>query len=124
LPYRLARLHSRFKDGQRQSQVVASDGQLDCHATWNASIASAPAKPNTKTEFLVERYTAFTKLRGITRKFQIAHEPWLLRPAEIEIQNCSLIPWLSDKKIDCAHHSLGLEEVKISAPKRLEDYEP
>lgn len=119
LPYHLARLNYRTKPGKTRRQVIAAKRRFMCRGNWNISTDFTPAIVGSETEFLLERYAAFTVANGILRRFLIAHSPWQQTPADVKIERSDLFPWLDPAKICSAHHSPGLADVKISAPQKL-----
>ena len=78
LPYRLGRLrYGRTRDGgELVGQVTGSaGGAFQYRAALPHPPAVARATPGSFDEFLLERYTAFTHRRGVTRRFDVAHDP-------------------------------------------------
>src|ERR1700728_886125 len=72
LPYKRADLNYETAPGLAVRRVVAK-GEFSCRAAWNPAELPAPAEGGSETEFLVERYCAYT-LRGRTlRRFRISH---------------------------------------------------
>jgi len=111
LPYRLA----RFND----SSVTTPFGRLTYRAKTSTH-AYAPSQPGSLDEFLLERYSAFTQLRGRPHVFRIRHEPWPQRRVEVELNSTELLkntePWFKHAKLSCAHKSPGLTGVELSRP--------
>jgi len=93
--------------------------ELAYRAVYDLPAQSQPAC-DPLTEFLVERYIAWTCCNGIARRFDVAHEPWQITRALIELVETSLLdrfaPWLGDKSVASAHISPGAYDVLISAP--------
>ncbi len=127
LPYRYGRLDYRHdhERGELQGKVTALDtaqqprqlryrGSIDPHAPFQTSDGES------LTEFLVERYTAFTERRGVRRLFRIWHEPWPQTPVDVEIDDESLIElsgdWLRSARRIGANYSPGALDVWIGRP--------
>jgi uncharacterized protein len=73
----------------------------------------ATCQPESLTEFLLERYTAFTQ-SGLTKRFfRIWHQPWRQIPAEIEIMADDLIAtsgnWWRAARCIGANYSPGVD---------------
>ena len=119
LPYRLG----RFND----STVRTPNGQLTFRAQPSRDEYQT-SKTGSLDEFLFERYSAFTRLRGQDRVFRIRHEPWPQRPVDIELTDTSLLtntePWFPHATICCAHQSPGLVGVELSRPLHPEPANP
>lgn len=111
LPYRLARF--------RGSTVRTSFGGL----TYETSATTEdykPSQPGSLDAFLLERYTAFTILRGKPHLFRIRHEPWPQRRVDVTLTDTDLLthtePWFHHARLSCAHQSPGLVGVELSGP--------
>ena len=80
----------------------------------------AAAEPGSDTEFLLERYTAFTKWGRWRRCFRIRHRPWQQIPLRMEVEETTLLDslgtWSAGLEFAGAHYSPGVREVEISAP--------
>ncbi len=75
------------------------------------------------TEFLMERYTAFTEWRGWRRCFRVWHPPWRQAVAPVLVREAGLLgltgDWASRARFEGAHYSPGLPVVWMGAPRRL-----
>ncbi len=111
LPYHLA----RFKN----STVTTPFGGLH-YQTTTSNENYKPSQPGSLDEFLLERYAAFTQLRGKPHVFRIRHEPWQQRRVEVELGDTELLkktePWFRHAEQSCAHQSPGLIGVELSRP--------
>lgn len=139
LPYRRGQLdyehnHERGElrgtvtDGGRRMIERDSDGLPgDNHAPTMryeshlpAATNFAPCRAGTLTEFLVERYTAYTERKGVKRMFRVWHEPWPLAPIDIDVHDAGLLglsgPWWDTGRCVGAHYSPGVLDVAISRP--------
>jgi uncharacterized protein YqjF (DUF2071 family) len=121
LPYKLADMayHTAPGYGMRH---VAANSIFACTARWNESDEPQTSAPGSETEFLLERYTAYTFRREILRRFRIAHAPWLQVPAEVNIIRRDLLGDLPVGVPTSANFSSGLRDVKIAPPKRIRTF--
>ena len=109
-------------DGERGGDDFVYDGRLKSRRDIEA--AADPL-----TQFLVERYSAYTCRRQVYRRFRIWHEPWPLRPLDVQVQSDRLLrltgDWPDNAQIAAAHYSCGVRDVWISRPQWLAVwYEP
>jgi uncharacterized protein YqjF (DUF2071 family) len=101
LPYRYGHLnyeHDETADGLRGS-VEAKQGRF----TYQGSIPSG--KPGvcdaeSLTEFLLERYTAFTEYRQRRRYFRVWHPPWPQLPVDLTVPADDLMTATGDWGLD------------------------
>jgi uncharacterized protein len=114
LPYQLGHVryaHEHDK-GEILGAVTANEGHLGYHAVIPA-FSFDPSEAGSLTEFLLERYTAFTYQRRRRRLFRVWHEPWRQVPIEIELTFESLIastgPWWKTAQLLAANYSPGLD---------------
>ena len=124
LPYRYGRidyLHDRTTEGI-SGHVEAKGGSFSYRGSA-ASEELAPCEPESLTEFLMERYTAFTQPgRGRRKLFRVWHEPWPQTPLDIEVTDCDLLAvtgewWKTAQSIN-ANYSPGVE-VWMGRPHRI-----
>jgi uncharacterized protein YqjF (DUF2071 family) len=82
-----------------------------------------PCEAESLTEFLLERYTAFTQHRKQTRFFRVWHSPWAQVPAEISVTADTLIAstgaWWQTAELVGANYSPGAE-VWMGRPHRID----
>jgi uncharacterized protein YqjF (DUF2071 family) len=123
LPYRFGHLeyaHDR-NGGEILGAVTANDGRLGYRATIGTS-GFEPSEAESLTEFLLERYTAFTYHSGRRRLFRVWHEPWKQTPIEIEVIADDLLVATGDwwRSAECvgANYSPGVE-VWMGRPHRM-----
>jgi uncharacterized protein YqjF (DUF2071 family) len=124
LPYKFGRLtydHARVR-GDIRGTVEAREGRL----TYQGNVADnsfAPSEPGSLTEFMLERYTAFTQQRKRARFFRVWHLPWKQAPAEIEVTADKLIAstglWWKTAEPVGANYSSGAE-VWMGRPHRID----
>ena len=125
LPYRFGHLtyaHAH-DDGEIFGAVNANEGRLEYHAVIPAASFN-PSEAESRTEFLLERYTAFTCQRGRRRLFRVWHEPWAQTPVEIEVTADDLLgstgPWWRSAECVGANYSPGVD-VWMGRPHRIAD---
>ena len=124
LPYRFGRIlyHHAEVDAALHANVDARDGRLVYDGTVGSG-GCEPCDPGSLTEFLCERYTAFTHRRKRSRFFRVWHSPWPLLSAEIEVNTGTLIgatgPWWQTAEYIGANYSPGVE-VWMGRPHRID----
>jgi uncharacterized protein YqjF (DUF2071 family) len=121
LPYKLAEMAYHTAPGYGMRHAAAT-GLFACTARWNESEEPHASPPDSETEFLMERYTAFTFRRGILRRFRIAHAPWLQVPVEVNIIRRDLLQGFPLGFPTSANFSAGLRDVQIAAPNRIRTF--
>ncbi|MEY4483640.1 MAG: hypothetical protein RL693_1092 [Verrucomicrobiota bacterium] len=122
LPYRLGK-HAYQHDhaSGRIKGTVEAVGQRGA-LRYEAPVAGpfAPCTAGSLTEFLMERYTAFTDWRGIKRRFRVWHPPWLQAPVEAEIIDDTLLEltgdWAQQARYIGANYSPGMCSVWMGRP--------
>lgn len=93
LPYFGARMRCERTGGQVRFACERTDRRAPpatFAATWQATGAFAPAPPGTLEHFLVERYCLFAVRRGQLLCGEVAHAPWLLAAAQVELRACDM----------------------------------
>lgn len=106
LPYRYGRIayHNQPDDfGFISGRVRARRGgsSIVYHGRVTTSTYE-PSKRASLTEFLMERYTAFTKWCGISRRFRIWHKPWQQATVDIHIDDDALLQAMPDWYVGAA----------------------
>ena len=125
LPYRFGHLRYTHihEDGKIRGRVTASEGQFGYRAAIS-DFSFDPSEAGSLTEFLLERYTAFTCQGRRRRLFRVWHEPWPQTPIEIEVTADDLLPstgqWWSGGERVGANYSPGVD-VWMGRPHRLAD---
>jgi uncharacterized protein YqjF (DUF2071 family) len=123
LPYRFGRLdYEHAPDGcALRGTIDAPEGQLAyegkvCGSDFEAS------ETESLTEFVLERYTAFTERQERARLFRVWHLPWEQAPAEIEVTADALMAgtglWWRTAEYVGANYSPGVE-VWMGRPHRI-----
>ena len=112
LPYRLGRIDYRHERASLSGNVSAKEGQFSYEARSTKNSFEI-CEGRSLTEFLLERYTAFTQFRNAKRFFRIWHEPWQQVPANIDILADDLLAscgaWWRDAQLVGADYSPGVE---------------
>jgi uncharacterized protein YqjF (DUF2071 family) len=125
LPYKLGRLAYRHDPaaGSFDAAVRAAGASFHCSAAPRC-VGATPqvAPPDSLTEFLLERYIAFTHHHGVRRRFAVRHAPWMQVPMTPRISDSSLLgqvgPWFTRAELCGAQASAGVKDVTISRPCR------
>jgi uncharacterized protein YqjF (DUF2071 family) len=123
LPYRFGRLdYDHAVDGDAFRGVAKARGE---HLVYEGNAGGErfePCEAQSLTEFLLERYTAFTQRGKQSRLFRVWHSPWPHAPAEIEVTDDTLIastgPWWKTAQLIGANYSPGVE-VWMGRPHRI-----
>jgi uncharacterized protein YqjF (DUF2071 family) len=126
LPYRLGKLDYRHhhERGRLRGSVIARRSKARGALRYRVRLPMHPnfraAERGSLTEFLMERYTAFTTWLGWKRCFRIWHEPWLQCEVEAVIEDDSLMhltgDWARHARFIGANYSPGLRDVWMSRP--------
>jgi uncharacterized protein YqjF (DUF2071 family) len=123
LPYRYGRIRydHRHETGKVSGIVDAKDGRLQYTGSL-ATDAFAGSESDSTTEFLMERYTAFTRRFFGSRMFRVWHEPWQQMPLDLSIVNDSLLAttgeWFRSARFLAANYSPGVD-VWMGRPLRV-----
>jgi len=94
LPYKLGRLEYKhlWESGRLTGCVMdAASGGFSYCGVIDKREDPCESGPGTLTEWLMERYTAFTQRRGSPRFFRVWHEPWLQSPVEVKVTDQTLL---------------------------------
>jgi uncharacterized protein YqjF (DUF2071 family) len=125
LPYRFGHLRyaHAHEDGEVLGTVTANEGRLEYRAPVAVN-GLDPSEAGSQTEFMLERYTAFTRQRRRRRLFRVWHEPWQHAPLEIEVTADNLLVstgvWWRSAECVGANYSPGVE-VWMGRPHRVTD---
>lgn len=128
LPYRFARLNYRhdWRGGEVAGRVTdpVSGAVYSYRALVDEDPAAyKPAAAGSLTEWLMERYTAFTARGKRRRLFRVWHTPWPEAAAAVKVCDDSLLrehwPWFGHARLVGANFSPGLRAVWMGRPMRL-----
>ena len=123
LPYRYARIRYHHGGPMRllHGRVEAKAGTLE----YRGRIATDDlhvCEPGSTAEFLMERYTAFTRRFFGARLFRVWHEPWPQTAVDIAVSDDSLLAttgeWWRDARHVSANYSPGVD-VWMGRPLRV-----
>jgi uncharacterized protein YqjF (DUF2071 family) len=124
LPYRLGRLDydHRHETGRLHGRVEGPEGVLEFRAPIDPRATFSPCEAGSLDEFLLERYTAFTKRGSSERLFRVWHQPWPQVPIDLTVLDESLVastgPWFRRARRIGANYSPGFSEVWMGRPRR------
>jgi uncharacterized protein YqjF (DUF2071 family) len=123
LPYRFGHLayeHALDADALRGT-VNAAAGQLVYEGKVRG-MDFETSEASSVTEFMLERYTAFTQRRDRSGFFRVWHPPWEQAPAEIDVITHTLLAstgrWWKTAECIGANYSPGVE-VWMGRPHRI-----
>ena len=126
LPYRLGRFsrQNRLDEGLLTDEVAdARSGEAVRFAGSMDGNTFGLCPSGSLDEWLMERYTAFTHCRGVSRYFRVWHPPWLQVTADVRVKDDGLLrrnwPWMADARLIGANYSTGLRDVWMGRPRRL-----
>ncbi len=125
LPYRFGHLsYSNTPcEGKILGNVTAREGRLEYRGAISAASLD-PSEAESQTEFLLERYTAFTCQGRRRRLFRVWHPPWPQTPVEIEVTADDLLSatgrWWRSAECRGANYSPGVD-VWMGRPHRIAD---
>ena len=114
LPYRFGQLRydHAMNGADLRGSVKANEGILRYQGNVD-STAFSPCDPGSLSEFMLERYTAFTRRGRRRRLFRIWHHPWEQSSVEIEVPAATLIAstgkWWKTAEYIGANYSPGVE---------------
>lgn len=126
LPYRLG--HVRYDHDHRSGQLrgvvvpTKAPGPLVYSARIDPDTRFAPSPTGSLTEFLMERYTAFTARGTARRVFRVWHPPWPQAEAIASVHDDGLLvesgAWYQYAVPVGANYSPGLSNVWLGPPRR------
>jgi uncharacterized protein len=124
LPYRFGRLtYEHAPESALRGAVAAPEGRLAYKGKLEGRDFET-SEAGSLTEFMLERYTAFTERRKRARFFRVWHLPWQQTPAEMEVSRDTLMAgtggWWKSAECIGANYSPGAE-VWMGRPHRIGD---
>jgi uncharacterized protein YqjF (DUF2071 family) len=128
LPYRLGRLRYEVDKprGLLRGQVRTNgDKAFKYEADFSAEAARFASAPDgSLDQFLLERYVAFTRCHGVSRRFLVDHAPWPQQRVDLNLIEHSILDfggaWSRHARFVGANFSTGVTGVTISAPRTLD----
>lgn len=84
-------------------------------AAWHPTTSFAPAAPGTLEHFLVERYCLFAQRRGRLLRGDIAHPPWQLARAAVDLTACDMTRLLGFPLAGQPASALVAEPIRVAA---------
>jgi uncharacterized protein len=123
LPYHFGRLdYEHAWDGDALRGTVDARGGRLAYAGGICGSDFGASEPESLTEFVLERYTAFTQRGNRARFFRVWHLPWEHAPAEIAVTDGTLLEntgaWWKTAESIGANYSPGVE-VWMGRPHRI-----
>ncbi len=124
LPYRYGKVAFQHdhEDGVLRGTVIPGGncGRLVYEAQVDPEANYELCADGTLSQFLLERYTAFTKWRERARLFRVWREPWLQTQANLTILDDSALrvsgSWYGAARLIGANYSPGVKRVWIGRP--------
>lgn len=121
LPYRYGKIHYQHQPERRTLRGLVQSNESRFEYSGNLDEAACTsALSGSLSEFLLERYTAYTGQGNRLRCFRIWHEPWEQKEIDIEIRDDSLVTragsWSDHVRFVSANYSPGVFDVWMSAP--------
>lgn len=123
LPYRYGRIRFHHEQPARllTGRVAAKEGALEYRGRLRGDELHL-CEPRSATEFLMERYTAFTRRFFGARMFRVWHEPWVQAPLDLEVTEDTLLAgsgdWWRTAQYAGANYSPGVD-VWMGRPLRV-----
>jgi len=122
LPYRFGRIDFQRDRDDLRGDVSTNEGRLSYRAAVKNDFEIC--EPDSLTEFLLERYTAFTQHGSTKRLFRIWHPPWKQAAATIDITADNMIgstgDWWLSAHCTGANYSRGAD-VWMGWPHKLDN---
>jgi uncharacterized protein YqjF (DUF2071 family) len=121
LPYRFGRIKYQHQDraGLICGTVVAGEAEFSYRGDLNCTNFE-PCAEHSLSEFLLERYTAFTGRGDARRLFRIWHKPWQQKQITVQVDRSDLLgkagPWFRDARRVGANYSVGVQDVWMGRP--------
>jgi uncharacterized protein len=123
LPYRFARMNYDHAHENGRIAGTVRDPRDRAALAYNATLdetAFGPAPANSLTEWLMERYTAFTMRRDTALLFRVWHAPWPNTAVKVTVTDDTLLhrhlPWFLRARFVGANYSPGVFDVWMGRP--------
>jgi hypothetical protein len=126
LPYRRGEFECPLRGPGAGFDLRVTDTQtresLHVSVAADAEVAT-PVDPASLDGFLLEKYTAYTHHRRVSRFFNISHPHWTVVPGAVGAIEDTLIggrcPWFKHARLHSAHAAAGFRDVAMGPPHRL-----
>ncbi|EEF61087.1 DUF2071 domain-containing protein [Pedosphaera parvula] len=119
---KLSYLH-HHESGMVQGEVTSNKNCFAYAATFDSEVKFDLCAPGSLDEFLVERYTAFTCVKGKKRFFRIWHPPWSQKRVNVSVLEEGLLmnkwSWFKGASLVGANYSEGAKAVWMGRPHRI-----
>lgn len=123
LPFRKGRLDYRHGETRLDGRIDGRRGRLRYAVELPQDPHFETAARDSRDEWLLERYVAFTAWRGCARFFRVWHPAWPQIPVEAHVLDDSLLhetgPWFAQACRAGAHYSPGFFDVHMGRPWRV-----
>ena len=123
LPYRAGLFDFHRAGGERRICVQPREGGGRFESGFDPMGLDEMSHPGSQTEFLMERYMAFTDHCGTRRRFRIWHPAWLPQSCRVVKCDASILAAtfseLSDARLVSVTCSDGVSDVWMGRPERL-----
>jgi len=123
LPYHqaAARREIDLKRGRMELELNgAEQRRLELRASFAAEETPERCAAGSLTEFLLERYTAYTCHRGHKRRFRIWHPPWQQRAVEFQVADEGLLGrnggWFNEAEVMGGNFAILGKDVWMGRP--------
>ena len=132
LPYRFAQINYRHTHEQGILAGWVEAPGRSMRFAYEARLSSRPSfdscLPDSRDEFLLERYTAYTAHGRTRRFFRIWHPPWPQVPVQISVSDESILtkvwPWFRKARLLGANYSPGFRDVWMGWPRLVKQFSP
>jgi len=124
-----------YRRGEFECTVPGPDNRFDLSVTDSqtkeslrvllaaGTEAGKQVDPASLDGFLLEKYTAYTHHRGVSRYFNIRHPRWNVVPGAVQGIEGTLMgsrcPWFKHARFHSAHAAAGFRDVAMGPPHRL-----
>ena len=125
LPYEAGELKYEQAGGALHGDICARSRRRPAYLRGGSSAAggACPCAAGSRDEFLLERYTAFTRWAGLKRCFRICHQPWEQVALQPQVRDFGLLrhtgAWSDRAELCGGNYSRGVFDVRIGWPRRI-----
>jgi uncharacterized protein YqjF (DUF2071 family) len=126
LPYRRGEFECPVKGPDNKFDLCVTDSQTKESLRVSVVAGTEECKtvdPSSLDGFLLEKYTAYTHRRGVSRYFNISHPHWNVVPGNVQGIDDTIVvgrcPWFKQACLHSAHAAAGFQNVAMGLPHRL-----